>query len=75
MSGMDGVVLQTYGSGNVPSRRKDILGEASMRTGAPGHPPFLPEVLKASIDNGTIILNVSQCQRGKVQQAYSTGKV
>ncbi|CAD5225552.1 unnamed protein product [Bursaphelenchus okinawaensis] len=53
-----GVVLQTYGSGNIPLRRTDIIDE-----------------IKAAVDRGCLVLNVSQCLKGRVNTSYATGKV
>uniref|UniRef100_A0A8C6TGV9 asparaginase n=1 Tax=Neogobius melanostomus TaxID=47308 RepID=A0A8C6TGV9_9GOBI len=55
---MQGVVLETYGSGNAPDNRKDLLEE-----------------LKKATNSGVIIINCTQCLRGKVSTSYATGKV
>ncbi|XP_034714693.1 60 kDa lysophospholipase isoform X3 [Etheostoma cragini] len=57
-SPMEGVVLETYGSGNAPDNRPDLLHE-----------------LKEATNSGVIIMNCTQCLRGTVSAAYSTGKV
>ncbi len=46
--GLKGVVLETFGSGNVPTSR------------------WLTNSIKRAIKNGVIILNVTQCEGGKV---------
>ena len=55
---MKGVVLQTYGAGNGPDTRKDIL-----------------DLLREASQRGMIIVNITQCARGKVAAAYAAGKV
>jgi len=45
---LKGVVLETFGSGNVPTKK------------------WLSECIKQAIEQEIIILNVTQCQRGKV---------
>lgn len=55
---MQGVVIQSYGAGNGPTARADLMSlfrEASRR--------------------GTLILNITQCQRGVVSTSYATGQV
>ncbi|CAI4223613.1 unnamed protein product [Auanema sp. JU1783] len=54
-----GVILQTYGCGNVPSQRKDILNA----------------IKEAIDERGLLVLNCSQCLRGQVDLNYATGKV
>lgn len=54
---INGVVLETYGSGN-----------------APNDPDFIA-ILKKSLEQGTVIINVTQCSVGKVNMdLYDTGK-
>lgn len=55
---MRGVVLETYGAGNAPSNRQDLL-----------------DTFKEATDRGVIIVNISQCRRGFVNDKYATGKV
>ena len=56
---MQGVILQTYGSGNVPdSSRYSYIEE-----------------LKAACDRGVIIVNCTQCSSGKVSGNYPGGIV
>ena len=52
---MQGVILQTYGSGNVPDT---------------GRYTYLDE-LKEACDRGTVIVNCTQCNRGKVSSNYA----
>lgn len=54
---LKGLVLETFGSGNAPSR------------------PEFNRRLKAAIDNGLIVVNVTQCAAGKVEMnRYTTGQ-
>ena len=53
---MRGVVLLTYGSGNAPDARKDII-----------------KLFKDAHDHGIVIVNVTQCTKGTVTTAYSSG--
>ena len=55
---MQGVVLQTYGAGNAPSNRSDII-----------------DLFREANKWGVLIVNISQCSRGKISAAYATGKV
>ncbi len=48
ISGLKGVVLETFGSGNVPTTA------------------WLIDTVKRAVENGIIVLNVTQCQGGKV---------
>ncbi|KAI8802797.1 asparaginase-domain-containing protein [Cladochytrium replicatum] len=52
-----GVVIETYGSGNAPNNRPDIL-----------------LALKEASDRGVIIVNCTQCKKGRVTDSYATGK-
>lgn len=54
----EGVVLQSYGSGNVGTNRVDIVSE-----------------IKKATSRGVIVVNISQCARGGVSDAYEAGKV
>ncbi|KAL5112506.1 L-asparaginase [Taenia crassiceps] len=56
---VEGVILQTYGAGNVPAKRSDLLDIFEA----------------ATEKHGIIILNITQCWRGSVQAKYSTGAV
>lgn len=55
---MEGVIVQSYGAGNIPSIRTDIL-----------------EVFKKAVERGILVVNITQCSRGKVEAEYETGKV
>jgi L-asparaginase/Glu-tRNA(Gln) amidotransferase subunit D len=57
---MQGIVLQTFGAGNFPSLRTDLV-----------------DVIRKSVkERGLLIVNISQCQRGEVDElAYATGEV
>lgn len=58
-SPMEGVVLETYGSGNAPDNRKDLLDE-------------LEKAIKC---RDVIMINCTQCLRGTVSASYATGIV
>ncbi|KAJ1542714.1 hypothetical protein HK096_009143, partial [Nowakowskiella sp. JEL0078] len=53
-----GVILETYGAGNLPSSRLDVLSE-----------------LKKASDRGVVIVNITQCKKGRVLDLYEAGKV
>ena len=54
--GLRAVILETYGSGNAPTR------------------PWLLNSLQQAVEQGIIILNVTQCQAGRVaMENYATG--
>ena len=52
-----GVVLETFGSGNAPDNRPNML-----------------RILKEANDRGVIIVNCTQCHRGRVQSHYASGR-
>ncbi|MCX2740785.1 asparaginase [Pontibacter anaerobius] len=55
--GLQGVVLETFGSGNAPTM------------------PWFLELLHDTLDRGILVLNVSQCDEGRVDQGrYETSK-
>ncbi|KAL1514073.1 hypothetical protein ABEB36_003395 [Hypothenemus hampei] len=54
----EGVVFETYGTGNIPSNRSDLL-----------------ELIKEATDRDVLIVNISQCFKGAVNNLYETGKV
>lgn len=54
---LEGLVLETYGSGNFPDQRSDLL-----------------EVLREACSRGLVVLNVTQCPRGVVKDAYAAGR-
>jgi L-asparaginase len=57
-SGVEGLVLMSYGMGNVPSDNKALLN-----------------TLRQASDDGVIIVNCSQCYRGRVNMSgYETGQ-
>ncbi|BHF59024.1 hypothetical protein SprV_0100197900 [Sparganum proliferum] len=56
---IEGVILQTYGAGNVPSNNEELL-------------EILRE---ASLDRKILILNTTQCWRGTVAGVYATGAI
>lgn len=54
---VQGLVLQTYGMGNAPSRDKALLA-----------------VIREACERGAVIVNVTQCPRGRVDMGgYETG--
>lgn len=57
---MEGVVLQTYGAGNVPDTKAKS---------------YLIEELKNACDRGIIVVNCTQCSRGVVTEMYAGGIV
>jgi lysophospholipase len=54
---LEGVVLETFGSGNAPDRDNDMLA-----------------ALRDATDRGVVIVNVTQCLRGRVQPSYAAGR-
>ncbi|MHC1703861.1 MAG: asparaginase [Tenuifilaceae bacterium] len=57
-SGIKAVIIETFGSGNAPSR------------------PWFLEKIKKAVDNGVIILNVTQCHAGSVDMdKYENGLI
>ena len=54
---LEGLVLETFGSGNAPDRDDDLLG-----------------ALREATDRGVVVVNVSQCQRGRVSASYAAGR-
>lgn len=55
---MKGVVVETFGSGNVPSNRPDLM-----------------EAFQVANDRGVIVVNITQCLKGSVRDAYAAGRV
>ncbi|XP_015273287.1 PREDICTED: 60 kDa lysophospholipase-like isoform X2 [Gekko japonicus] len=55
---MEGVVLETYGSGNAPNNRPDLL----------------EVLRQATEERNVVILNCTQCLRGSVALTYETGQ-
>jgi lysophospholipase len=53
---LEGLVIETYGSGNAPDDRKDLL-----------------DALRAAIERGVVVVNCTQCLRGRVRSDYATG--
>jgi lysophospholipase len=54
---LEGLVLETFGSGNAPDRTDDLLG-----------------ALRDATDRGVVIVNVTQCQKGRVKTSYAAGQ-
>ena len=57
---MEGVILQTYGAGNVPDTDANS---------------YLFHELKAACDRGVVVVNCTQCSRGVVTDMYAGGIV
>lgn len=56
---LQGLILQTYGSGNAPSKNQHLL-----------------KVLREANDRGVVIINCTQCYRGRVDMAsYECGQI
>ncbi|XP_057315902.1 L-asparaginase-like isoform X2 [Hydractinia symbiolongicarpus] len=55
---MEGIVIESFGAGNVPSNRPDLIEE-----------------FKIAAERGVLILNITQCYKGSVTDAYAAGKV
>lgn len=55
---LEGLVLQCYGAGNMPSNQKELI-----------------DVLKEAVENGVLIVNITQCSQGAVSFSYESGKV
>lgn len=55
---MEGIVIESFGSGNIPSNRPDLVKE-----------------FKEASERGVLMLNITQCYRGTVSDAYAAGKV
>lgn len=56
--GLRGLILETFGSGNIP--------------GGPGSP--LPQILADAVARGIVVVNVSQCLRGRVSEVYAPAR-
>lgn len=59
LKGLRGLILETFGAGNAPS----------------GEDGSLTAVIKAAVERGIIIVNVSQCQSGSVSPLYAPATV
>lgn len=57
--GLRGLILETFGAGNAPS----------------GEDGSLTSVIKAAVERGIVIVNVSQCQSGSVSPLYAPATV
>lgn len=55
---MQGIVIESFGAGNVPSNRPDLIKE-----------------FQNAAARGVLILNITQCFKGSVSDAYAAGKV
>lgn len=54
---LEGLVLETYGTGNAPDTRRDLI-----------------EVIEEATARGVVVLNVTQCLKGKVGAEYQAGR-
>lgn len=54
---LEGLVLETFGSGNAPDRDPELLA-----------------ALREATDRGLVIVNVTQCLRGRVSPSYAAGR-
>ena len=54
---LEGLVLETFGTGNAPDRDDDLLGP-----------------LRDASARGVVIVNVTQCLRGRVSPSYAAGR-
>lgn len=57
--GLRGLILETFGSGNAPG----------------GEDGSLTAIIKAAVERGIVIVNVSQCQSGSVSALYAPATV
>lgn len=55
---MEGIVIESFGSGNIPSNRPDLVQE-----------------FKEAAKRGVLMLNITQCYKGTVSDAYAAGKL
>ena len=55
---MEGIVIESFGAGNIPSNRPDLVEE-----------------FRAAAERGVFFLNITQCYKGSVSNAYAAGKV
>mmetsp|Transcript_14234 Transcript_14234/g.26855 ORF Transcript_14234/g.26855 Transcript_14234/m.26855 type:complete len:583 (+) Transcript_14234:2276-4024(+) len=55
---IQGSILLTYGAGNIPADREDVLIE-----------------LKEAADRGVVLVNITQCIKGGIDDSYHCGKV
>lgn len=54
---MEGIVIESFGSGNIPSNRPDLVKE-----------------FKEAAERGVLMVNITQCYKGTVSDAYASGK-
>lgn len=59
VNGLRGLILETFGAGNAPS----------------GEDGSLTAVIKAAVERGIVVVNVSQCQSGSVSPLYAPATV
>jgi lysophospholipase len=59
LQGLRGLILETFGAGNAPG----------------GEDGSLTAVIKAAVERGVVIVNVSQCQSGSVSPLYAPATV
>ena len=70
---IQGVVLQCYGAGNMPSNRQDILEALQVNINPQNFPSRLPSLLQAATSAGVLVVSCTQCSNGAVSGIYETG--
>ncbi|RYP11772.1 hypothetical protein DL765_007614 [Monosporascus sp. GIB2] len=68
-----GLIIETFGMGNAPS----VSSSSSSGTASPaaegGEEESLPSVIRAAVERGVTVVNVSQCAHGLVSPLYAPG--
>lgn len=80
--GLRAIVLELYGTGNLPNRKASLLGEGitGLYTRREGRPctlmgPPSAAALKRAVEKGIAVIASSQCLRGTVDlHAYELGR-
>lgn len=54
---IQGIVIEAFGSGNLPSNRPEIL-----------------QILEQASNRGVVIVNCTQCRKGRVSEIYATAR-
>ena len=54
---IQGIVIEAFGSGNLPSNRPEIL-----------------QILEEACNRGVVIVNCTQCRKGRVSEIYATAR-
>ena len=55
---MEGIVIESFGAGNIPSNRPDLIEE-----------------FRQAAERKVLIMNITQCYKGSVSDAYAAGKI